>query len=169
MLDARDGRIYRMTLLAKVFALLNITEVFRGKAPDLSSEGFPYESMTVKGDIRDGRLDLEEAVIKGPSLEIFAQGNVDLVTGRGDLELLLAPFRTVDFIIRRIPLLRYILGGTLVSIPVKVTGNLANPEVTPLSPEEIGSGILGLIRRTLTVPFKVIQPLLPSKERKDGG
>jgi hypothetical protein len=167
--DARDGRIYRMTLLSRVFALLNITEVFRGKVPDLASEGFSYESMTGKGTIREGRLVLEETVIKGPSLEIFAHGNVDLVTGRGDLELLIAPFRTVDSIIQRIPLLRYILGGTLVSIPVKVAGNLANPDVTPLSPEEIGSEILGLIRRTLTVPFKVIQPLLPSNKGKDGG
>jgi hypothetical protein len=167
--DARDGRIYRMTLLSKVFALLNITEVFRGKVPDLVNEGFSYDTMTGKGTIREGRLVLEETVIKGPSLEIFARGNVDLATGRGDLELLIAPFRTVDSIIRRIPLLRYILGGTLVSIPVKVTGNLANPDVTPLPPEKIGSEILGLIRRTLTVPFKVIQPLLPSEKGKNGG
>jgi hypothetical protein len=167
--DARNGRIYRMTLLSKVFALLNITEVFRGKVPDLAREGFSYDTMKGKGTIREGRLVLEEMVIKGPSLEMFAHGNVDLATGRGDLELLLAPFRTVDSIIQRIPLLRYILGGTLVSIPVKVTGNLGDPDVTPLPPEEIGSGVLGVIRRTLTVPFKVIQPLLPSKKGKDGG
>jgi hypothetical protein len=166
---ARGGRIYRMTLLSKVFALLNITEVFRGRVPDLVNEGFSYESMTGKGTIRDGKLVVEEAVIKGSSMEIFAHGNVDLVSGRGDLELLLAPFRTVDSIIQRIPLLRYILGGTLVSIPVKVTGNFADPDVTPLPPEEIGSEILGLIRRTLTVPFRVIQPLLPTKKGKDGG
>jgi hypothetical protein len=167
--DAKNGRIYRMTLLSKVFALLNITEVFRGKVPDLVNEGFSYDTMTGKGTIREGRLVLEETVIKGPSLEMFAHGNVDLATGRGDLDLLIAPFRTVDTIIQRIPLLRFILGGTLVSIPVKVTGNLADPDVTPLSPEEIGSEILGLLRRTLTVPFKVIQPLLPAKKGKDDG
>ena len=39
---AKDGRIYRMGLLAKIFAILNVTEIYRGEVPDLMGEGFGY-------------------------------------------------------------------------------------------------------------------------------
>jgi hypothetical protein len=63
-------------------------------------------------------------------------------------------------------LLRYVLGGTLVSIPVRVSGNIADPDVAPFSPTAVGSDLLGLIRRTLKVPFRIIQPLLPEGNGK---
>ena len=165
-LTAKKGRVDRMTLLAKVFALLNVTEIFRGKIPDLVKQGFPYETANLKGNVRGGKLFLTEAAIEGPSLEIFGHGDVDLVSGRANLELLVAPFRTVDSIIRVIPLLRYVMGGTLVSIPVKVSGNIADPDVTPFSPTAVGSDILGLIGRTLKVPVRILQPLLPEGKGK---
>ena len=45
--SANNGRIYRFGLLAKVFAILNVTEIYRGDVPDLVGEGFAYEAMTI--------------------------------------------------------------------------------------------------------------------------
>jgi hypothetical protein len=71
----------------------------------------------------------------------------------------------VDSVIKRIPLVGNILGGTLVSIPVSVKGDLKKPDVTILSPAAVGEGLLGIMKRTVDVPLKIINPFL-KEERK---
>jgi hypothetical protein len=95
-------------------------------------------------------------------MQILATGEVDLLSREADLKVLVAPFRNVDAIVERIPGLGYLLGGTLVSFPVTVKGDLQDPRVTPMDPGAVGSGLLGLAERTLKLPAKVISPLLPA-------
>ncbi len=163
---AKDGRIHRMLLLAKVFRFLNVTEVFRGQAPDLSKEGFGYKSIKIEGRMKDGKLMLDEVVIDGSSMHIATQGHIDLVNKKLDLTVLVSPLKTVDAIISKIPLVNIIMGGTLVSIPVKVVGDLTDPKVIPLSPSAVGSSLLGILKRTIKLPIDVIQPVLPSGQEK---
>lgn len=162
---ARDGRIYRYELLSKIFAFLNLTELLRGKLPDMGKEGFAYNTMRAKADLLDGRLVIREALIDGKSMEIGCEGEVDLIRDQLDLRVLVAPFKTVDFIIKHIPGLNYVLGGTLVSIPVRVSGRLADPTITPLSPSAVGEGLLGIMERALTLPVKMIEPILPETKK----
>jgi hypothetical protein len=165
---ANDGRIYGFGLLAKIFALLNFTEIFRGELPDLTKEGFAYNSITVKSDLENGKLLLREVLIDGSSMEIACSGDIDLIDKKLDLTVLVAPLKTVDRIVKKIPLIRDIIAGTLVSIPVKVRGDLANPKVTPLAPSAVGAGLLGIMKRTLKLPMKVIRSVLPEdKEEED--
>ncbi len=65
-----------------------------------------------------------------------------------------------------IPLVGYILGGNLVSVPVGVTGELRNPKVTVLPPSAVGSELLAPMKRILNLPFKIIDPFSPSKKKK---
>ena len=37
---------------------------------------------------------------------------------------------------------------------------LNNPRVTPISPTAVGSGLLGIMKRTLHLPVKMIEPIL---------
>jgi hypothetical protein len=92
-------------------------------------------------------------------MRLFSQGEIDLLNRRIDLVVAVAPLKTVDWVVRRIPILGYILGGTLVSIPVKVHGDLDNPAIIPLDPLEIGAGFLGIMKRTLNFPFKLLKPI----------
>ncbi len=159
-LAGENGRIYRFGLLAKIFALLNVTEIISGNLPDLSKEGFAYNFLNIKADLRNGRLGLKEAVIDSPSLEVVFKGDVDLTDKELDLTVLIAPFRTVDRIIKHIPLLKDVLQGNLIAIPVRVTGNWEDPRITPLSPSAVTSEVLGIMKRTLKLPVKIIQPLI---------
>jgi len=163
---ARDGRIYRYELLSKIFALLNLTEILRGKLPDIGKEGFAYNKMRAKADMKDGRLVIKEGVIDGKSMEIGCEGEVDLVHDRLDLRVLVAPFKTIDFIVKHLPGVNYILGGTLVSFPVRVSGPLGDPDITPLSPPAVGAGLLGIMERALMLPLKIIEPVLPETTTK---
>ena len=47
--SAEDGYIYQDARAAKLLSLLNVTDMFKGKIPDLRSKGFPYESLIVNG------------------------------------------------------------------------------------------------------------------------
>ncbi|HAA04619.1 MAG TPA: hypothetical protein DCE18_14835 [Syntrophobacteraceae bacterium] len=149
---AKDGRIYRLTVLAKILAILNVTEVLRGKLPDLATEGFAYESMEAYGEIRDGHLQLSQATIHGSAMKILAQGDVDIVNGQLDLTVLVAPLKTADVLISNIPLLGKLVTGknaTLLAFPFSVKGNVKDPDISVLPPTALGSGLLDLLRKIL--------------------
>lgn len=164
---SKDGRIYQYGLIAKIFAFINLTEIFRGRPPDLVREGFAYKSITGTADIQGSRLILKEFVIDGSSMQIAAEGDIDMFDRKVDLKVLVAPLKTVDFVIKNIPVIKEIFGGTLVSIPVRVRGDYADPDISYLSPADIGSGLLGILENALKVPGRIIEPLVPDSGEKE--
>lgn len=162
---AEDGRIYRYGILAKIFALLNVTEIFKGKLPDVVKEGFAYSSIKAEGDVKKGEFSFKKCVIDGSSMTIVCEGYIDLIREKMDIVVLVAPFKTVDSIIKHIPIVNHIFGGKLISIPFRVTGNPANPTVTPLPPTAVGAGVFGILKRTLELPIKIFQPILPDQNK----
>ena len=151
-LTLKDGRINKMTFLSRIFSYLNVTELLRGKLPDLGKEGFPYRTLAVRGEVNDGKFLIGELTMDAPSMGIAATGEVDFLRREEDLQVLVSPFGTVDAVVRKIPVLGYILGGTLVSIPVAVRGDIDDPKVTPLEPAAVGKGLLGIVERTFKAP-----------------
>ncbi|GAX60693.1 hypothetical protein SCALIN_C13_0210 [Candidatus Scalindua japonica] len=163
---AKNGKISRFGLLAKIFAFLNLTETFRGKLPGITKEGFPYKSMTLNGEIQNGLFMINEYVLDAPSMRVTSHGSVDIFANELDLELLMSPFKTVDFIINNIPIIRGILGGTLVSIPVKVKGDIENPMISYFPFSVVGRKLLNTTKRALNTPANIIKPLIPGKGKK---
>jgi hypothetical protein len=160
-LQAHDGRIYHdqeFGVLRATFARLSVTDLFRGKLPDLRTEGFPYRSVRVKAKFEKGKLTIEEAHIDGEGTQVFGNGKVDLVDKKVDLEIAVAPLRTVDAVVSRIPIIGRITGDRLVSVPVKVTGDWANPEVRTMPASSVGAGLLGIMKRTVKLPVDLVQP-----------
>jgi hypothetical protein len=158
--SAKKGRIYRFGLLAKVLAILNVTEIYRGEVPDLTGDGFAYHTMTASAKLQGGKLIMEECAIDGASMGIACEGDIDLVDKKVDLIILVAPFKTVDRIVDIIPLIGGVLGGKLISIPFRAKGDLYDPDVYALPPTAVGSGILGILERTLKLPITIIQPVI---------
>jgi hypothetical protein len=164
-IEMKDGRIRKMTLLSSVLELLNVTDLLRGQFPDFRKEGFAYKSLVVRGEAKDGKFALREAVLDAPSMKMVASGEVDIASREADLKVLVAPLRTVDAVVRRIPVLGYILGGSLLSVPVTIKGDIRDPKVTTMDPGAVGAGLLGIFERTLKSPVHVISPYLPGKEK----
>ena len=153
-----------LRILIKIFSILNVTEIFKGKLSNPETEGFAFNSIHAKTDIQNGKLVLNELIIDGTSMNIVCQGDIDVVNNQMDVTALVAPLKTIDFFIKRTPLIKDILGSSLISIPVGIKGHLENPNVTPLPPSKVGSGLLGIIKRTLQLPVKIIQPIPPGEE-----
>jgi hypothetical protein len=167
--SAEKGRIYRFGLLAKILSILNVTEIYRGEVPDLTGEGFAYHGMTISADLVGGKLIMKECSIDGVSMGIACEGSIDLAQKKMDLMVLVAPFKTLDRIVKFIPLIGHILGGKLISIPFRASGDLKDPDVTPLHPTAVGSEVLGILERTLKLPITIMQPLfsLGKKNKND--
>jgi hypothetical protein len=163
--SAKDGKFYTYPLLARLLAVLNVTELLRGKLPDMGRDGFAYESVRIKGEMKGGKLLLREAVVVGATLNLAAIGEIDFATHTLDVTVLVAPFKTIEFVLSKIPLIRNILANRLITVPVRLTGDLNNPEVTLLDPTAIGQNLLGIMRSILSLPFKVLNPLLGTDKK----
>jgi hypothetical protein len=156
--QARDGYIYHLNLLSQIFSFLSVTEIFRGKLPDLGKEGLGYNALQVKGTLSGGTLTIEEPTIAGTTMNMACRGDIHLVHRKMDLVVLFAALKTPHAIVRKIPLVGGII-GTALSVPVRVKGDTASPKVIPLEPSAVGSGLLGIMKNMLTLPVKIVQPL----------
>ncbi len=162
--QSKQGIFYYSVGLMRILEFINATEIYRGKLPDMRKEGVKYNLFKIRAVFREGKLMIEEATLDGTALELAAKGEIDLINQEWNLTVLVAPLKTVDRIIKLTPLVRSIFAGNLVAIPVKLRGSLKDPRVTPLSPSAIGSELLGMMKRTLGLPIKVIEPLMPGKK-----
>jgi AsmA-like C-terminal region len=165
-LESRDGHFYYSKGLMRVLEFVNSTEIYRGKLPDPGKEGVDYKLIKIRAALHDGKLMIEEAMLDGPALELVAKGEIDLMNQEMNLMGLVAPLKTVDRIVKLTPVVREVFAGTLITIPVRVHGRLKDPKVTALSPSAVGDEMLAMMKRTLGLPFKVIEPFVP---RKKGG
>jgi hypothetical protein len=94
-----------------------------------------------------------------------ARGSIDLIDGGLDVTLLVAPLRTVDSVVGKVPVMGSVLGGSVVSIPVGVSGTVGKPKVTPLEPSAVGGELKGLMERTLRLPKRALH-VLPGRRAK---
>jgi hypothetical protein len=161
---AEDGTIRQSLLFARLFSLLNLTEIYRGKLPDFSSQGLDFKRSTATIEVKEGKILINDWSIDGRTLWMGSRGEIDIASQEIDFTIMVSPFKTIDRIINSIPGLRWILGGRLVAIPMKATGNLEDPQITALSPSAVGTSILEMIERTLLLPIEIIQPLVPGME-----
>ena len=167
-IDSHQGRILRMKLLSKIFSVVNITDLFsvgqEGDGAGTSTKGFPYSDLLLKAHVKDNDLIIDEAVVRGEGLNLFVRGKMNLSTFELDVVVMISPFKTLDAIVSKVPLVGRIIGGetaTLVTFPVGVTGKASDPQVTLLPPGAVGEGMVNIIKRTLLLPFHILSPMLP--------
>jgi hypothetical protein len=163
---SQKGRIDRWTLLSQIFNMLNIIGLFAGKFPDFTQEGFPFDQFIITGELRNGYLYLKEAVIDGPAMKIVGEGKIDLLKGEADIAVLVAPLKTVDTVMKNIPVVgRLITGknGIFISVPFSVKGPLDDTKVTLLPPEAVGGGLWGVLKRTLQTPVELFNMTISKK------
>jgi len=166
-IESHQGRILRMKLLSKIFSVINITDLFSvgtGNGPEASTKGFPYTDLLLKAHVKDNDLIIDEAVVRGEGLNLFARGKMNLSTFELDVVVLISPFKTLDAIVSKVPLVGRVIGGdtaTLITFPVGVTGKASDPQVRLLPPGAVGEGLMNIVKRTLLLPFHIFSPVSP--------
>ena len=159
---AKNGRINKWDGLAAVLNFINLAQFTESNMPDMSKGGIKYRTARTSGRVADGKIYFSESLLDASGFTVTARGDVDYLAGKLDFDVLVAPLKTVDYVLSYIPILRRILGGVLVAIPVHVGGPVGNLTVVPLGPTAIGSRLLDIMSNTLNLPADFIKFLTPA-------
>jgi uncharacterized protein YhdP len=163
-ITARDGNLQKAVPLNRVFDLLNLTEVVRGKNLEFGPAGFPYRTISARG-AREGKvLRFDEMMLDAPVVQIAAVGQIDTDTNKLSFDVIVAPLQTANYILEHIPLLNRIFGGSVLAVPVRVTGTWKDPIVVPLGPGAVARRLTGIIGNVLKLPADAITIISPGTE-----
>ncbi|MDP1991995.1 MAG: AsmA-like C-terminal domain-containing protein [Syntrophales bacterium] len=170
-LQAENGILQKMDLLSKIFKLINFTDLYQG----LFSRGFRYKVLKIDGHVANNLLILDKAVMEGEGMDIIAQGTINLPDLESNLTIFIVPFKSIDKIINMVPWVGRIIGGKkrhILTYPVRVTGNLREPELSMLSPTAIGKAAIDFVFDTITFPLDLLPSMdvaEPAGEEKQPG
>lgn len=156
--DAQDGRVMKFAMLGNILSMGNIASLMKPDGPKLDAQGFPYRKLIVGGRFEQGRFVVEEGAFHSDALGLAANGWIALDEPESRLTVLVAPFSRLDDLVRKVPIVGYIVGGTFTSVPVGVSGDIRDPRVVPLGPGAVTSEVLGIFERTLKLPARLVTP-----------
>ncbi|HNR12092.1 MAG TPA: AsmA-like C-terminal domain-containing protein [Thermodesulfobacteriota bacterium] len=158
--QAREGRLHRLGIVGKILTVLSVMDVVQIKLPELFQEGIAYDSILITGQADRGILVCDTITMKGPSLGLAGEGTIDLINKQLDLTILAAPLQRLDRILQYVPLVNTILGGEVVTVPVKVSGDWNNPAVKTAPVSAVRGNVTRIMKNTLNLPLKLIEPLV---------
>lgn len=162
--DARDGRVMKFALLGNILSMASVSSLMEPGGPKLDDQGFPYRALIVAGRFEGGRFIIDEGAFHSDALGLAANGWISTTDYSSRLTVLVAPFSRLDELVRKVPLIGYVVGGVFTSVPVGVSGDIRDPLVVPLGPVAITSEVLGIFERTLKLPVKLVAPLEGSRD-----
>lgn len=161
-IQVRDGVLKKFHGLAKVFSLLNISQIFAGKLPDMDKEGMPFTLMEGSMLIGAGKIKTEDLKITSEAMNLSVVGTQGIVNDALDFDLGVMPLRTVDKIITSIPIAGWLLAGkdkALITAQFKITGTSEDPQVTAVPIGSVSKTVFGIFKRTLGLPGKLAKDI----------
>jgi len=153
-----DGKLKRFNTLAKVFSILNVSQLLRFRLPDMTSGGMPYSSIKGSISVRDGVMATQDLFISSNAINVSIVGSADFVKEELDLTLGAQPLQTVDKIVNRIPIVGWLLTGkekNLLTAYFEAKGKWSDPQVSAIPVKSMGKGILNIFIRAFELPVKL--------------
>ena len=157
-LRAEKGRVQKFGLLANLLAYVKGVGLLEKDSPGLDRNGFPYRELSVDAHLGGGSVYIDESAFLSDALGLVATGSIDIPDPKAQLTVLVAPFGQVDKLLGKIPVVGYLTGGSLISLPVQVSGDIRDPLVVPLDPRAIASRVFGVFERTFKLPEHLLAP-----------
>jgi uncharacterized protein YhdP len=167
-LEIENGVIEKFNVLAKIFSILNVSQLLRGRFPDLKTQGLPYHQIMANIHVKDGIASTEDFLVNSDAMKITIFGKVDLGKNLIDAKIGVHPLVTVDTVLSKIPIAGYILTGkdkAFLSYYYEVKGELDDPKIEAIPIKGLGEGFFGIIRRLLETPFRPF-PKAPSPDKE---
>ena len=159
-LEMENGVIERFNVLSKIFSILNVSQLFKGRLPDLTTKGLPYRQILADIYVKDGIASTEDLVIDSDAMKITLFGKLDVGKHLIDAKIGIHPLVTLDTVLSNVPIAGYILTGkekAFLSFIYEVKGDLDNPKIEAIPIKSMGEGFLGIIRRLLETPLRPFQ------------
>lgn len=156
------GILYKFRLLSKIFGLLNLSVFFKGRLPDLTTEGMAFKKITATGRLENGVLWTEDLFVDGYLMKMLLVGDMDFPHGTMDFKMGIQPLFTLDFVLSNLPLVGRILTGEdkrLLALYYEIKGPIDDPVVRSTNLQSFGEGISGIFQRALLTPVDMLKML----------
>ena len=72
-LESENGVIERFNVLSKIFSILNVSQYFRGRFPDLKTNGLPYHQIMANLHVKDGVASTEDFLVDSDAVPGFSE------------------------------------------------------------------------------------------------
>ena len=159
-LEIENGAIERFNVLSKIFSILNVSQLFQGRLPDLTTKGLPYHHIMGTIQVKDGIASIEDLVVDSDAMKITLIGKLDVRKNLIDAKIGIHPLVTLDTVLSNVPIAGYIITGkdkAFISFVYEVKGDLDNPKIDAIPMKSMGEGFLGIITRLLETPLGPFQ------------
>lgn len=159
-LELENGVIEKANILSKIFSILNVSQLFKGRVPDLKTRGLPYQKISATFQVKDGVASTEDFLVDSDAMRITAIGKVDLGKNWIETKVGVHPLGTVDTVLSNIPIAGYILTGkdkAFLSYVYEVKGDLNDPKIEAIPFKSLGEGLVGIFKRLLETPLRPFQ------------
>jgi uncharacterized protein YhdP len=158
-LKVEHGSIRKFSTLAKVFSILNVSQLFKLHLPDMVSGGMPFNKITGDFAVKDGVASTQNLLVDSNAINISTVGKFDLARNELDLTIGVQPLQTVDKVVSRIPIVGWILTGkdrTLVTTYFEAKGPIEDPRVTAIPVKSLAKGVFNIFKRVFELPARLI-------------
>lgn len=158
-LHCEKGTLRKFSLLSKLFSILNVSQLFKFKLPDMVSDGMPYNQINASFSLRDGLVTTDDLFIDSNAMNISMIGQFDLVKEQMNVTVGVKPLQTIDKVVSHIPVLGWVLTGknkSLITTYFQATGSLDNPEVKSITAKSMAKGVFNIFSRLFSLPAKLV-------------
>lgn len=144
-------------ILNNVLAFINtVPSLVTFQLPEYNKNGLYIKQGYLNFHVKDELLKVSDLYLESKELKILGKGKVDITHEKIDLALNLKSDLASN--ISKAPLVGYIIfDGQSLSTTLKVSGDLNNPKVDTQVAKDIVVAPFNIIKRTLTLPYKLIQ------------
>ncbi len=158
----KKGVLRKFKTLAKVFSLLNVSQLFKGQLPDMNSNGMPFSLLEGSVAFKGGKAVTNDLKIKSNAMNMSMVGWQAIDKDEMDFTLGIMPLGTIDKVITSIPIAGWVLTGenkAFLTVYFKLQGSGENPSVSAIPAESLSDTVLGTFKRTLGLPGKLIKDI----------
>lgn len=157
-IHSQKGMLRQFPWLSKVFSILNVSQLFKFKLPDMVSEGMPYNDLKATFKIKNGFIRSDDLFLQSHAMNMSLVGTYDFVGDNFDLTLGIQPLQTVDKVVSKIPVVGWILTGknkAVFSTYFEIKGKASDPKISAIPITSLGKGVLGIFKRVFQLPAKL--------------
>jgi hypothetical protein len=168
--EIENGVIERFNILSKIFSILNVSQWFKGRLPDLKTKGLPYRDIAATIHVKDGIASTDDFLVDSDAMRITLIGKVDLGKNTIDARIGVHPLVTIDTILSNVPIAGYILTGKdkgFISYFYELKGNMGDPKIEALPFKIVEESTWGIIKRLLETPLRPFQKAPSSNNKKN--
>ncbi len=125
----QDGTIHRFEILSKIFSLLNLGSLLRGRLPDIIGNGLPFQKITWNMEVFDNKWKIKEFKLSSDAARIDSSGMYFGSQNRVDFKVDVSPLVGLDTLMSGLFGNLITKDGKTLTTTFRVRGLYASPDV----------------------------------------